>query len=365
MQAHSVKHCHLRGLLAALVSAAAVTGCAEPESGTAIVESAASAVPSSARMTHTAKLILPESELNLGAVTITEEGHIGRFQVLNAGDGPLEILSLGKSCLCAVPDITNTLIAPGESAELTVTVHPEEAGPGSAHVTIESSDAYQPFRSVSLVWTASAPLEVEPPQIRLGRIDAGDQGVFEAKLTQRVPECVAVRAQASSPGVLSASILPHVDGSLLRIVVDAGAERGPHEESVSLELEGCWRNSITVPVSWTTGGLVESKPLRLFLGAGRAGEQLAQALVLYTPDGTALAVGAIEWESPIAGAKVLPSNSSVSSAEFVVEWSVPEETGVHTGELSATIMSPETTPVMIPVTGIVLAKPEGPNEEAQ
>jgi hypothetical protein len=66
---------------------------------------------------------LSASEFDFG--TVLNTGPVSQtLQVRNTGDGPLQISGVSTSCSCTTAEVASHALAPGETADLTVTYDP-------------------------------------------------------------------------------------------------------------------------------------------------------------------------------------------------------------------------------------------------
>jgi len=96
------------------------------------------------------KLLVSEEEWDFGKVTRGEKPtHI--FMVKNGGEGELIIGGLKESCLCIEASISNSIVQPGESAELKVSYDTTDyVGKDEKHLHIYSNDPQVPDKWISL-----------------------------------------------------------------------------------------------------------------------------------------------------------------------------------------------------------------------
>ena len=96
------------------------------------------------------KLLVSEEEWDFGKVTRGEKPiHI--FIVKNGGEGELIIGGLKESCPCIEASISNSIIQPGESAELKVSYDTTDyVGKDEKHIHIYSNDPQVPDKRINL-----------------------------------------------------------------------------------------------------------------------------------------------------------------------------------------------------------------------
>jgi len=96
------------------------------------------------------KLLVSEEEWDFGKVTRGEKPtHI--FMVKNGGEGELIIGGLKESCPCIEASISNSIVQPGESAELKVSYDTTDyVGKDEKHLHIYSNDPQVPDKWISL-----------------------------------------------------------------------------------------------------------------------------------------------------------------------------------------------------------------------
>ena len=129
----------LAGLL--LLAAVVAVGCAAPPQPLGQIE-------------------LSATEFDFG--TIANTGPVSRvFQILNVGQGPLEIGGVSTSCGCTTAEIGSRRLAPGEATDLAVTYDPLAHGGATGDfmriVYVRSNDPDTPEASLTFRVTVAEP----------------------------------------------------------------------------------------------------------------------------------------------------------------------------------------------------------------
>lgn len=125
-----------------------------------IIIAAAVAIGYAARPLPPGRIALSATEFDFG--TIPNTGPVSQtFQVRNVGAGPLTIGELSTSCGCTTAQVANRELAPGETADLTVTydplVHGGATGSFLRQVFIRSNDPDTPEARLTIRVTVVQP----------------------------------------------------------------------------------------------------------------------------------------------------------------------------------------------------------------
>lgn len=121
-----------------------------------------------------ARLTLSVEELDFGEVWADEEPS-KTVLVGNAGDEALEINGLHTTCRCARASISKTMLQPGESTELTVTLalHDYRSNMVKSKVILCTNDPACDIQYIAVRGRIRPEFVVEPPQLDFGRVKRG------------------------------------------------------------------------------------------------------------------------------------------------------------------------------------------------
>ncbi len=318
-------------------------------------------VPATPRQ-HVAQIHFPDVERELGDVAVSPEDRTVEFSFENRGTAQLEIKELISHCGCADVDVTDYVIAPGQTARAIMSIRTQQAEERSATATVVCNDPRQPRTRLTARWRAVAPLEFAPLSLDFGMVLPNQSTARTIALRRNAGPPVAdsrVQRIECSPGdrlraILgnSASAADAVSESI-EVLLSSGERRGANAGRVVAYLQDAWTDSISLPVRWEVHDVIEAVPSALFLGAGSAGRSFTTRIVVSSPPGINLLVDAATlagaWKDGDARATRLGSNRYL----IEVRCALPTAPGVHKGDCVVACSIPEVRELRIPVSGYV------------
>ena len=125
--------------------------------------------------TATAKVkLLGEAEYDFGTMEFNESGQHA-FKIANVGNAPLKLKAGKTTCKCTVSHISQTVLQPGETAEITIKWKAKTVGPDAKYkqsAEVLSNDPEYPRIVLKVKGILSAPFRVLPRSLTLGRVTA-------------------------------------------------------------------------------------------------------------------------------------------------------------------------------------------------
>lgn len=223
-------------------------------------------------------IAVSDSLWDFGEVTAAfRVGHA--FRVKNAGDTTLLIQRVETSCGCAVANLEDKAVEPGQEVLLRVNLHAGNLAPGVQSekiVTLTCNDPREPVKTLALrarlSYQGVSGIAMEPRWIRLRQgersrrtwerlvVTNQDMGPFEVKVLEAygaVKEARVTRHRVPRRGRTEVSVL--VDRMKLKLQPQEGS-------SVTLAFRGDgWEERVTIPVETA----VDSSAAQTGTGEGR------------------------------------------------------------------------------------------------
>lgn len=304
---------------------------------------------------------------DLGEIPITPEGRDVVFRFVNRGLSELRVTGLVSSCGCDDVNVENPLVAPGAEATITVRIISQQSEARSASVTVHSNDPARPRVVLQVSWRAVAPLEFEPLSLNFGALLPAQRVEQTVKLLQHGADpqravCRVEQVECFPSGQVSAAFVEQpatadsVAHKLLRVSLTAGENSGAAHGRIVVTLQVCWRESLTIPVSWRVQDVIEATPARLFLGSGRGGEVFAKNVLILARPGEVLKIKNIRFQNQISGARATWKRLTSSQILVHVEYELSEMPGRQTRELIVQCTEPVVRTVRVPVSAYVLQR---------
>lgn len=270
------------------------------------------------------------------------------FTVTNANREPVRILGVDAGCGCVRRDVSKTSLAPGESADITLTVNTltQPAGPNTWRGTVRFAvGADGPPQSVELTIKARLVREVSvsPPSLAFSTAAGATQTLTVTDI--RKTPLTVTRAAATSPH-LTATVRPAARGMQEIVVVLApDLPVGEHDDAVVLTTDDPAYPELRVPVrvSKRSPDGVTASPAAVDLRFA-AGQPELSALVQLRAGGKPVAVERVESDDPTVRAKWSAGAGPVAT----VRVTVPAGTGKTT--VRVTLAEPAGKVVAVPVS---------------
>ncbi|MFH1026731.1 MAG: DUF1573 domain-containing protein, partial [Pseudomonadota bacterium] len=172
-----------------------------------------------AAVTHAPKLVCDQMAYDFGTMDNNQDV-VHTFVLRNAGDLSLEIKQVRSSCGCTVASLSRNIIPPGEQAEVTAKLSLRgRQGPQHKSITVECNDPQQPVVTLYLEGTAISELQIQPPQIFLGRITSGVCQTGAVDITSQTASAVTIKKVSTDSTFLNVSQEAVTDGKAYRILV--------------------------------------------------------------------------------------------------------------------------------------------------
>lgn len=105
------------------------------------------------------------------------------FVIRNEGDAPLKLTKEGTTCKCTLSELAKGEVPPGESVEVTLEWHPQAYAEEFAQTaTLGTNDPRQPKIELRISGSVVQAVVVEPSEIRLTNLAAGETRTAAARL---------------------------------------------------------------------------------------------------------------------------------------------------------------------------------------
>ncbi len=130
------------------------------------------------------------------------------FRLWNIGQDTLWILKAEADCGCTVAEISDSSLAPGETARVVMVFHTENfPGPFVRHLWVHTSDSARPvvtFRMQGYVRARPSPVLYLPKRwIRAGRLPVGEEQTLSVALENRGVRDLVIRNVSFKDSALS------------------------------------------------------------------------------------------------------------------------------------------------------------------
>jgi hypothetical protein len=251
-------------------------------------------------------LVAPTPVIDLGPVR-TGPALVFAFEVLHAGTGPLALRGVDTGCNCAKPELSATVLQPGQRATVTVRVNTltPAAGPNRWRVGVRYRlNEAEADRTLELTAAATLVREVAvtPPGLAVSTAGAA---TLPLTVTDRRPTHLTVTGAAATSPHVTATVRPGavVDGvwsQAVSVAVAATLPPGRHTETLVLTTTDPTMPELRVPVT------VDKRPPQEVRAWPPA--------VTLSPGGTARVQRRRTTNQPLAVASTASDHPAVSAA---------------------------------------------------
>jgi hypothetical protein len=234
-----------------------------------VIQGQAPVAPASESLQPAPKLVIDHLEFDFGKLDIDEEGS-RVFHVRNAGNAPLTIAKGVTSCRCAVSELKQTEIPPGESGEITIKWKARER-PGSYRETasFSTNDPFQPQFTLAITGKITAKFWISPAELLFNQISADQPATRQARLlcyqdqSWEVLEHQWENAQTAEYFQFALQPLTAAQlreepaaksGYLVTVTVKPGLPSGAFQQKIRLKTNLPFRPEITIPIYGSLAG---------------------------------------------------------------------------------------------------------------
>lgn len=262
--------------------------CSSPSENSAVVAQLAS--PAEAEATTPApappapsgppRLVFDDVVFDFGKV---EQGapvnHL--FHFTNQGGQDLRIESIKTSCGCTAAVISAETLGPGQKGTISATFDTTRfAGEKAKSISVYSNDPLQPVMTLTLQGEITVEIEVDPPQLYLGRVRRGEETVRSVDVIYDASKSISItKVENSSPlfTVRTQDIEQQErKGKKLIITLKKDAPLGRLNDEIKVTTTSEKRPLIEVPVFGSIEGDLVVAPPQVSFGVVRRGEGKTQ-----------------------------------------------------------------------------------------
>lgn len=200
-----------------------------------------------------------------------ELGAKGRhtFVLRNVGTAPLTLTKEGTTCKCTVSELADGSVAPGESADVTLEWKAEEySAYYSQTATIGTNDPKRPKVELRISGSVVRSVALEPSEVRLSRISAGESSKATVKLLAFKDEQIEIEdltfegEHRENYAVTQRSLTTEElkaegdakSGFLLEIEVKPGLPLGSNQQNLKIKTSSEFAPELKLPISGNVVG---------------------------------------------------------------------------------------------------------------
>jgi len=228
------------------------------------------------------RLVFKESVFDFGKV---EQGaqvnHLFRFT--NQGGQDLRIESIKTSCGCTAAVISSEVIGPGQEGTISATFDTARfSGEKAKSVSVYSNDPLQPVTILTLQGEITVEVEVDPPQLYLGRVRRGEETVRSVDVVYDASKSLSITKVENTSPLLTVRAqdieTQGRKGKKLIVTLKKEAPLGRINDEIKVITTSEKRPVIEIPVFGSVEGDLVVAPPQVSFGVVRRGEGKTQAV---------------------------------------------------------------------------------------
>jgi len=263
-------------------------GCSSPDEGPVAVAqltpqadaNAQTATPPPPTPSGPPRLVLAESVFDFGKV---EQGsHVNHlFRFTNQGGQNLRIESIKTSCGCTAAVISSEVIGPGQEGTISATFDTARfSGEKAKEISVYSNDPTQPMVTLTLQGEVLVEVEVDPPQLYLGRVRRGEETVRSIDVVYDAGKSLSITKVENSSPLLTVRAQDFEKegrkGKKLIVTLKKDAPLGRVNDEIKVTTTSEKRPVIDIPVFGSVEGDLVVAPPQVSFGVVRRGEGKTQ-----------------------------------------------------------------------------------------
>jgi hypothetical protein len=246
------------------------------------VSEAAAPTPATPALSGPPRLVFSESVFDFGKVEQGDQvNHLFRFT--NQGGQDLRIESVKTSCGCTAAVISSEVIGPGQEGTISATFDTTRfAGEKAKSVSVYSNDPSQSVTTLTLQGEITVEVEIDPPQLYLGRVRRGEETVRSVDVLYDASKLISITKVENSSPVLTIRAQDMEQqgrkGKKLIVTLKKNAPLGRLNDEIKVMTTSEKRPLIEIPVFGSIEGDLVVAPPQVSFGVVRRGEGKTQEI---------------------------------------------------------------------------------------
>lgn len=316
----------------------------------------APATPAAAAPSGPPRLVFGAPVFDFGKV---EQGaqvnHLFRFT--NQGGQDLRIESVKTSCGCTAAVISSEVTPPGQEGTISATFDTARfSGEKAKSISVYSNDPLQPVATLTLQGEITVEIEVDPPQLYLGRVHRGEETTRSVDVLYDANKPITItKVENSSPMLTVSPQNIEKDGrkgKKLIVTLKKDAPLGRLNDEIKVTTTSEKRPSIEIPVFGSIEGDLVVAPPQVSFGVVRRGEGKSQEVSIKSR--AAQPIHILNVQS--SNADIVPELVTIKDGEeykITVNAKSDSKAGRIQGEVQITTDHPSEKTLSIPLYGMV------------
>ena len=258
------------------------------------------------------RLTFPEPVFDFGKVEQGEQvSHT--FHFTNQGGQELRIESVKTTCGCTAAVTSLDVIPPGQEGAISATFDTARySGEKTKSISVYSNDPAQPMTTLTLQGEILVEIEVDPPQLYLGRVRRGEETVRSVDILYDANKSITITKIENSSSVVTVQADDFEKegrkGKKLIVTLKKDAPLGRVNGEIRVLTTSEKRPSVEIPVFGSIEGDLVVAPPQVSFGVVRRGDGKAQEVSIKN-----------RANKPVHIMKVESSNADISTELVAVK----------------------------------------------
>jgi len=289
---------------------------------------------------------------------VLAQGAIRRLEVKlsNEGTAPLQILKVDSDCGCTVPRLADSLLAPGESTVLKVSLSTRTfSGKISKHVFLQTNDPASPRAAVTLIAEVRVALTCRPTTVDFGAVARGTPAQETIRIKVARGETLALDSLAFPADLVTTETRAVVEGDSLvqevRVRLRPDAPAGPIRATAHIYTNHPAGRDLSIQLKGQVIGAFQVAPVNFSFGQLRAGTARERSVTLTANGGPHRVLRAVCTDPRLAA--TVRTITEGATYEVVLTLPVDMPHGEVRAEVKIATDDPGQPEITLPVTGMV------------
>jgi hypothetical protein len=289
---------------------------------------------------------------------VLAQGAIRKIEVTlhNDGSAALQILKVESDCGCTVPKLADSLLSPGETTVLKVTLSTRTfSGRIAKHVFLETNDPASPRAALTLTAEVRVPLTCRPTTIDFGTVPRGTAAPDTIRIKVGRGETFALDSLAFPAKLVTTETRATTEGDSLvqevRVRLRPDAPAGPIHATAHIYTNHPAARDLSIQLLGQVVGAFEITPVAFGFGQLRQGTARERSVRLTARGGPHRVLGAVCTDARLSA--TVRTITEGETYEIVLGLPADMPRGEIRAEVKIATDDPGQPEITLPVTGLV------------
>jgi hypothetical protein len=289
---------------------------------------------------------------------VLPQGAIRKVDVTlhNDGSAELQILKVESDCGCTVPRLADSLLSPGETAVLSVTLSTRTfSGQIAKHVFLQTNDPASPRAALTLTAEVRVPLTCRPTTIDFGAVPRGTAVLDTIRIKVGPGETFALESLAFPAALVTTETRSTTEGDSLvqeiRVRLRPDAPAGPIRATAHIYTNHPAARDLSIQLTGQVIGAFQIEPVSFGFGQFRQGTARERSVRLTARGGPHRVLGAVCTDARLSATVRTIAEGETYEVVLTLPGDLPR--GEVRAEVKIATDDPGQREITLPVTGLV------------